>query len=218
MNSELQRWLDTVTAPFPHATAACLRRELEAHAEETAQMLQAEGHPNPEVAALHALGDAREVRRRLEETHFTRAEVEWLRQDSALRRVLERGFYPGGWWRFLSVLAAVFVLSLPLINLRFGAIFSWTDALIYWGVAVLAVLTERFVMTRFSKSAAAILWRVLGVLGAPFWIMTPLFLFGHQRVGWGELLFPAVIAGGVAWVLRPQSAFALLAKALRNAA
>lgn len=218
MISDLQRWLDIVTGVFPHETATRLRRELEAHARETAQMLQAEGHPNPEAAALHALGNAREVRRRLEETHFTRAEVEWLRQDSATRRVLERGFYPGGWWRLFNFVAAVLVLSLPLINLQLNGTFSWTNTLIYWGFAVMAVLMERFVIIRFSSVAAAILWRVLSVVAVPIWTMLFLFLFKPHNMGWGELLVTALAQCGVLYFLRPRAALSLLPKALRNAA
>ncbi|CAM3908850.1 hypothetical protein DEFR109230_16535 [Deinococcus frigens] len=45
MRSALDSWLDSVTGVFPHDTGARLRRELEAHAEETVQTLHAEGHP-----------------------------------------------------------------------------------------------------------------------------------------------------------------------------
>lgn len=217
MTSDLIRWLDSVTDVFPHDTAARLRRELEAHAEETVQTLHAEGHLDAEAAALHALGDAREVRRRLEETHFTRAEVEWLRQDSATRRVLERGFYPGGWWGFFNTPVALLVLALPLINLKITGMFSWTNTLIYWGFAVGAVLIERLVTARFSSVAAAILWRVLGLLAVPAWTMLPLFLFRSRNMAWDELLIVALVQCGVLYFMRPRAAFALLPKALRNA-
>lgn len=209
MSSELRRWLDSVTGVFPHDTAARLRRELEAHAEEMAQTLHAEGHLDAGAAALHALGDAREVRRRLEETHFTRAEVEWLRQDSATRRVLERGFYPGGWWGFFNTLVALFVL------LKIAGMFSWTNTLIYWGFAVgAAVLIERLVTARFSNVAAAILWRVLAV---PVWTLLPLLLFRPRNMAWDEFLIVASVQCGVLYFMRPRAAFALLPKALRNA-
>lgn len=217
MTSDLIRWLDSVTDVFPHDTAARLRRELEAHAEEMAQTLHAEGHLDAEAAALHALGDAREVRRRLEETHFTRAEVEWLRQDSATRRVLERGFYPGGWQRFFSILVAVFVLLLPLIDLRFGGTFSWTNALIYWGLTVMAVLVERFAINRFSRLAAAILWRALGILSIPFWLVLTKLLFRAPYEDGVMILFQTVVCCVTLYFMRPRAAFALLPKALRNA-
>ncbi|MFK7603131.1 hypothetical protein ACI3L1_13070 [Deinococcus sp. SM5_A1] len=130
MRSALDNWLDSVTGVFPYDTAARLRRELEAHAEETAQTLRIEGHRNPEAAALYALGDAREVRCRLEETHFTRAEVDWLRQDSAMRRVLEEGFYPTVWWRSINFMGALFLLLMPLMDLRSAGTFGWVNALI----------------------------------------------------------------------------------------
>lgn len=218
MISELQRWLDTVTGVFPHDTAARLRRELEAHAEESAQTLQAEGHPDAEAAALHALGDAREVRRRLEETHFTRAEVEWLRQDSATRRALEGGFYPRGWWTAFLVLSYVFLFSVPLINWHIAGVFTWVSTLGYWAFGAAFVLAERWVVRQFSRVSSVILWRVLGLLSLPLWLMLTQVYFGNTDGDWSLIMFQGLVVCVGICLFRPRAALALLPKALRNAA
>lgn len=57
----LNRYLDTVTAPFPPDTARRIRHELEEHALAHADALRAARHPDPEGAAQAALGSASQV-------------------------------------------------------------------------------------------------------------------------------------------------------------
>ena len=86
----LARWLDTVTAPFPPDTARRIRRELEEHALAHADALRDAGHPDPEGAALAALGSVGQVQHALMETHFTRAEEEEPHANLAYRKAESR--------------------------------------------------------------------------------------------------------------------------------
>lgn len=86
----LDRYLDAVTAPFPPDTARRIRLDLEEHALAHADALRQAGHPEPEQAAVEALGPASEVQRALARQHFTRAEEKRLLQLHAFRTAVKR--------------------------------------------------------------------------------------------------------------------------------
>jgi hypothetical protein len=213
MNTDLQRWLNEVTAPFPYATAQRLRRELEAHAEETAHSLRAGGHPAPDVATLQALGPAHKVRRQLEQTHFTLAELEWLRQDGPTRRALEEGTSSHGWRRVFVLLACAFVVLLPLLHWWVNGVFSAPPSVLWWAFYAATACAERLMIRNYSRVAAAILWRVLGMLSVPLVLTLYQPFMPDAAPNWMAILGSCFVL----WPLRPRAAFALLPKALRKA-
>lgn len=86
----LTRYLDAVTAPFPPDTAHRIRRELEEHALAHADALRGAGHPDPEGAALAALGSVGQVQRELMRQHFTRSEEDRLLGLKVFRTAMRR--------------------------------------------------------------------------------------------------------------------------------
>lgn len=79
----LDRWLDDVSLAFPADTARRIRADLEEHALALMERAREEEHPDAEAAALATLGDAGEVRRSLEASHFTWAE-DWELEGNRL--------------------------------------------------------------------------------------------------------------------------------------
>lgn len=104
----LERYLQDVTAPFPPDTARRIRLDLEEHALAHADALRDAGHPDPEAAALAALGPVREVRRALERAHYTLAQEESLLRLRAFRRAAKR---EPVWHVVAGVLGGRFCLS-----------------------------------------------------------------------------------------------------------
>lgn len=206
----LSRYLDTVTAPFPPDTARRIRRELEEHALAHADALREAGHPDPEGAALTALGSATEVQHALMQTHFTRAEEEALWANRAYRRAEPRE--PGG-----LVFDAVIGLALPFISLLVGWGFSWVAYGVYVaGILVLGMLEGAIPRRWPARSARTLL--VLLRAGRGIFAMLGLYTiwlsessaFGAAILG---IALGAVI-GLLTW-LRPLWPY--LPKALRGA-
>ncbi|WP_156952963.1 hypothetical protein [Deinococcus frigens] len=138
--------------------------------------------------------------------------------DPATWRALTEGFYPRGWWRSLVVLSYVFIIFLPLADWWVDRVFSWLPSVLWWAFYVITASVERFVVRRFSRVAAVILWRGLGAFSGPLsLVLVQLFMRDAVR-DWTAMLVVGFVACLVTWFHRPQATFALLPKALRNAA
>lgn len=209
----LSRWLDTVTAPFPPDTARRIRRELEEHALAHADALREAGHPDPEGAALTALGSVGQVQHALMQTHFTRAEEEALWANRAYRRAEPRRLGR-------IVLETLFGLALPFLATLLP---GWDNGFAWWGYSVYVTVclllagAEWTIPRRWSSRSARL---VLGLFRAGSGLAVMLALYAIWYAGTPHLWFAwnsvALGWGFVATVLlRPL--WPHLPKALRGA-
>lgn len=206
----LTRYLGAVTAPFPPDTARRIRRELEEHALAHADALREAGHPDPEGAALTALGSVGQVQHALMQTHFTRLEEEELHSNRAYQKADSRGL--GG-----LVLDALVGLSLPFVSLLVGWGFSWALYGVYVaGVVVLGTL-EWAIPRRWPARSARVVMALLRAFRSLF-VMLSLYAIwlSTDSSFWAAVVGVAVGAGTVhLGSLRPIWRY--LPKALRGA-
>lgn len=209
----LARWLDTVTAPFPPDTARRIRRELEEHALAHADALREAGHPDPEGAALTALGSAAQVQHALMEAHFTRTEEEELWANHLYRKA-------GGWSPTRTLTETVFLLALPFLTRLLP---GWDNDFLGWGYAAFALwvvllpVLRWAVVCRFPERSARVLLTLWGfVFSTGLMVMLNLIWYGATSeflfAVSGLLLGAGVVYASAGWSLRKH-----LPKALRGA-
>lgn len=209
----LERYLDDVIAPFPPDTARRIRLDLEEHALAHADALRGARHPDPETAALAALGPMREVRRALERAHYTSAEEEALWANRAYRKAEVRSL-----GRIL--LETLFGLALPFLA---ALLPGWDNGFAWWGYAayatgvLLLAWVEWTIPRRLSPRSVRVMLGLLRGSSALF-IIPALYLiwYGESPDLWFTL--SSVICGaGIAYFFWIRPLWAYLPKALRNA-
>lgn len=209
----LARWLDTVTAPFPPDTARRIRRELEDHALAHADALREAGHPDPEGAALAALGSATQVQHALMQAHFTRAEEDELHANHLYRKA-------GGWSLIRTLTETVFLLVLPFLARLLP---GWDHDLVAWAYvvyvlwALLSTALRWSLVRRFPERSARVLLSVWSFVFSVGLILT-LQLVWHGSTS--EFLFVAsgtLLGAGVVQMSMGWSLWKHLPKALRGA-
>lgn len=207
----LSRWLDTVTAPFPPDTARRIRRELEEHALAYADALRNTGHPDPEGAALAALGSANQVQRALMRTHFTRAEERELLRVGAYRSASRRPS-PGTLW--LGLLCSLLMPGWILLQSGDFQSEAWVLAGLWWSAFLVPLLTSWRVSRTFPARSAGVVGAWLSDLFWPtaaFLMLLPgVIIHGPGYVVWpllvsGLLLTGLVTVHGRMWALLPKA-------------
>lgn len=211
----LDRYLDTVTAPFPPDSACRIRRELEDHALAHADALREAGHSDPEGAALAALGSATQVQHALMRTHFTREEEQGLLQIKAFRSSLRRPT-PRTLW--LGLLGSLLMPGWILLQSGDSRPAAWGLALLWWSAYLVPLLIGWRVGHTFPARSAGVVGAWLGGL---FWPVAGFLMVlpGVILHGPGYLVWPTLVSGllltGV--VMVHGRLWALLPKALRGA-
>lgn len=208
----LEAYLRDVTARFPPDTAERIRQDLEEHALAHMDELQKAGHPDPEGAALAALGSVSEVYRALEQQHYTLLEETELLSNSAYQVV-----------RFQSLVQILLYLPMwlafPFLNLLLdpNETFSWGGYAAYILGVLLFLALDWWIPRSFACRSARVL---LGLLRS-LWV--PHMLIAMQLV-WldvGEDLWAGVVGTlvglGVVQLYYVRSLWGYASKALRNA-
>ena len=208
----LARWLDDVSRPFPYDTARRIRRELEDHALAHVEALREAGHPDPEGAALAALGSPYQVQRELRQEYFTRWEEDQLWSLKVYRRA-----EPPSVRRWGLDMASGLALP-PLLGFLFPVAFGfhWGGYPFYVLVVLLVSGLDRWIPRHFPPRSA----RVVLVLkqSVSYFVILLYFqtVWPWEQADWMTVT-ATLIGAGIATLFQLRPLWSVVPKALRGA-